>query len=93
MVCSCFGIKFRADESIVFYFDCTSFSFRVMWSSKYALEVILYYFIRVYGFALCFPSCLFLSAIEKSFTFPFSSVAVFHLPCTSFALGANPSYD
>ena len=93
VVCSCFGIKCLADAFIVFYFYCASFSFHVMRGNKYALEVLLYNFILAYLFAFCFSSCLFLSAIEKSFTLPLSSVAMFHLPCISFALGADPSYD
>ena len=75
MVCSCFGIKCRADAFVLFYFYSVSFSFHGMRGNKYALEVFLYDFISVCLFAFCFSSCLFLSTVEKSFTFPLLSVA------------------
>ena len=75
VVCSCFGIKCRADAFVVVYCYCVSFSFRGMRGNKYALEVFLYDFISVCLFAFCCSSCLFLSTVEKSFTFPLLSVA------------------
>ena len=89
-VCSCFGIKVHADAFVLFYFYCTSSTFRAVHES--ALEVIVHLCIRMCWFALCFSSCLFLSAVEKSFTLPLLSVAVFHFPCILYALGADPSY-
>ena len=57
------------------------------------MEVVLYCSIRVCRFALCLSSCVFLSAVEKSFLLPFSFVARFHFPCVSIALCADPSND
>ena len=57
------------------------------------MEVNLYCFIRVCRFALCLSSCVFLSAVEKSFSLPFSFVDRFHFPCVLVALCADPSND
>ena len=92
VVYSCFGVMCRSDAIIVFYVCCVSFSFRGVRGNQYALEVLLYYFLPVCCFAFCFSSCLFLSAVETSFTLPFLFVALSYFPCILFALGADPSY-
>ena len=89
-VWSCFGIHIHAGAFVLFYFYCTSSTFRAV--RKYALEIIVHLCSRVCLFAFCFSSCFFLSAIEESFTLPLLPVAVFHLPCILFTLGADPAY-
>ena len=60
--------------SISFYY--TSLSFRVI-RDKYAVEVILYYCIRVCWFALRLPLLLFLSTIKESFLLSLSFILLF----------------
>ena len=83
-MCSCFGIKVCAAAFVVFYFYCTSLSFRAV--REYAVEVILHLCLRVCWFGLCLLSFLFLSSVKESFSF-----SLFHLTRVSLALVTDPS--
>ena len=76
-VYSCFGIEVHAAAFVLFYFFCTSLSFRAI--REYAVEVILHLCICVFWFGLCLSSCLFLSSVKESFSFSLLFNSLFHV--------------